>query len=287
MTELEVLAPRVQSPIDGVPFHESKFPDGTTFSSGYRTKEGYLLRYHDLDDFEIKADGSHVTCTPAPDVPWHTSEHLYLNQVLPLILYKNGKLVLHGSAVDIGGIAVAFLAETGRGKSTLAASFAVDGCPFLTDDGLLIETHGVVHKVMPGHPWIRLWEDSHDALLPPDARTAPPVHFTTKARFVAGSNLGFCDRPRQLKIVYFLGKGEAADVQIRRLEPGQAVAAAMEHSFILDAEDRPALSAHFDRLVKLAGKVACFHLDYPRLYDDLSRVMQAIRSHAAIEGSGL
>jgi serine kinase of HPr protein (carbohydrate metabolism regulator) len=87
-----------------------------------------------------------------------TVEHLYLNQVLPLALSRQGKLVLHGSAVDIGGQGVAFLGESGRGKSTLAASFATEGTRFLTDDGLLLEWVGECCMIIPSHPSIRLWQ---------------------------------------------------------------------------------------------------------------------------------
>jgi hypothetical protein len=60
---------------------------------------------------------------------------------------------------------VAFLGESGRGKSTLAASFATEGTRFLTDDGLLLEWVGGHCMIVPSHPSIRLWEDSQEALI--------------------------------------------------------------------------------------------------------------------------
>ena len=183
--------------------------------------------------------------------------------------------------MDAEGFAVAFLGASGRGKSTLAASFAVDGCPFLADDGLVLEPANSAYLVMPSHPSLRLWEDSQGALLPPDTPTAPPVHYTTKCRFVAGSKLGYCDQPRPLRAMYFLGEGQAADIAIQRLNPAPALNCLIQHSFILDVEDRPGVSAHFDRLSKLANEAACFHLDYPRCYETLPAVLRAIRAHAA------
>jgi hypothetical protein len=47
---------------------------------------------------------------------------------------------------------VVFAAESGRGKSTLAASFAVNGFRFLTDDGLVLEPAGEGYAVLPSHP---------------------------------------------------------------------------------------------------------------------------------------
>ncbi|MBK8358824.1 MAG: hypothetical protein IPL15_07500 [Comamonadaceae bacterium] len=136
-----------------------------------------------------------------------TVEHLYLNQVLPLALSRQGKLVLHGSAVDIGGQGVAFLGESGRGKSTLAASFATEGTRFLTDDGLLLEWVSDQCMILPSHPSIRLWEDSQDALVSDSATVAPAVSFTTKSRFLAGPGIPFCDEAWPLQRVFFLGDG--------------------------------------------------------------------------------
>jgi hypothetical protein len=66
----------------------------------HRANGGYLLRFPELGDFQVSADGLTVTCFPAPRVSDATSEHLYLNQVLPLVLSKLGKLVFHASAVE-------------------------------------------------------------------------------------------------------------------------------------------------------------------------------------------
>jgi hypothetical protein len=281
VADFELLAARAQEPLEYAPYDRWPCPDGTDFSIFYRSSDGYVLRFPNLADFEIAADSFFVRCTPAPSVPEESVAHLYRNQILPLILSKKGKLVLHGSAVDAAGSAVAFLGASGRGKSTLAASFAVDGCPFLTDDGLVLEPANSAYLVMPGHRSLRLWEDSQDALLPRDTPTAPTVHYTTKCRFVAGSKLGFCDQPRPLRAIYLLGEGKAGDVAIQRINSAPALAGLLQHSFILDVGDRPGIGAHFDRLAKLANEAICFHLDYPRCYESLPAVLRAIRTNAA------
>ena len=140
MVIFHVAVARCQAPLGIQPFHAWGLPDGTPWTEFYRLGGGYLLRFPELADFQVSADGLEVTCFPAPEVSEATSQHLYLNQVLPLVLSKLGKLVFHASAVEVAGGAIAFAAESGRGKSTLAASFAVSGFRFLTDDGLVVET---------------------------------------------------------------------------------------------------------------------------------------------------
>ena len=185
MIELRLQPARLQPPVNHPPFHTWTSPDGTLWTEFHRANGGYLLRFPDLADFQVSADALAVTGFPAPEISETTVQHLYLNQVLPLVLSKLGKLVFHASAVEVGEGAIAFVAESGRGKSTLAASFAVNGFRFLTDDGLVVEAADPGYQALPSHPSIRLWEDSEAALVPPTARRAPPVHYTSKARFLA------------------------------------------------------------------------------------------------------
>jgi hypothetical protein len=98
-----VQAARPMLLVKGVPFHQWASPDGTLWTQFFRMGAGYLLRFPELADFEVSADGRSVKGWPALGVTPTTVEHLYLNQVLPLALSRQGELVLHGSAVDIGG----------------------------------------------------------------------------------------------------------------------------------------------------------------------------------------
>lgn len=279
MVRFEVAAERAQAPMPA-PFHAWDLPDGTPWTEFHREDGGYLLRFPALADFRVAADGATVICHPAPGTPGATTEHLYLNQVLPLALSKQGKLVFHASAVEVDGGAIAFAGVSGRGKSTLAASFAIAGFRFLTDDGLVVEPVEHGHVVLPSHPSIRLWEDSEEALIAPGTATAPAVEYTSKARFLAGDRLGFCDAPRPLRRVYFLGDGSAPDISFRRLNGAEAMIEWVRHSFLLDVEEKPRLASHFDQVAKLAGEPIHFALDYPRRYEELARVRAAIAEHA-------
>ena len=283
MVDFKLLDARVQEEVHTTPFHEWVFPDGTLWTQFYRTDTGYLLRFPDLADFQVSADGLTVTCYPAPEVTDETPQHLYLNQVLPLVLSKLGKLVFHASAVEVADGAVAFVAESGRGKSTLAASFATGGFRFLTDDGLVVETCGNSYQVLPSHPSIRLWEDSQEALVALGTKTAPVLHFTSKSRFLAGDGIVFCEQPRPLRRVYFLGDGSALEVMFQRMKPAEALIELVKHSFLLDIEEREMLAAHFDELSSLANLPIYYRLDYPRRYEDLATVRQAIIEHATEE----
>lgn len=285
MLNLALLASRLQSPLVRAAFQEWVFPDGTLATQFYHIDEGFLLRFPAIADFEIPMDGITVTCAPAPGVKNTTIEHLYLNQVLPLVLSKLGKPVFHASAVEVAGYAIAFVADSGRGKSTLAACFAVNGFRLLTDDGLVLEASNQGYDVLPSHPSIRLWEDSQEALITPGATAAPNLPFTSKTRFLAGGNIVFCQQLRPLRKVYFLGDGSARQIAFQRMTATDAFVEWTKHSFLLDAQAQPMLTSHFNHVTKLAKQPICYRLDFPRRFEDLPHVRHAIVAHASAKAN--
>lgn len=284
MSHFVALPPGIQEPVEGVPFHEWVLPDESPWTQFFRTGTGYLLRFPGLADFLMSDDGSEVHCRAVPDLDDVSTQHLYLNQVLPLRLSKSGKLVFHASVIEAEGGAIAFAAESGRGKSTLAASFASNGFRFLTDDGLVLEECAQGYLAQPSHASVRLWRDSQVALISEDAELAPPVAFTPKARILSGAELAHCNEPRPLRRVYFLGDGSAEQIIIRGLEPSEALIGLVKHSFLMDLDQRDVLARHFDQLTRMVAAPIFFHLDYPRRYEALADVRRAIIEHATMVG---
>lgn len=274
-----MLEVRDQQVVHETPAREWIQPDGLVWLQFYRARQGYLLRFPDLADFEINGKELAVTCHPMAGVSGDTTRHLFLNQVVPLVLSKRGKLVFHASAVAVDGAAAAFVADAGAGKSTLAASFAGNGFKFMCDDGLVLQEMEGGFQVMPSHPSIRLWSDSHEAVVGKRAATAPPVQDKRKVRVRAGEGIVFCDQPRPLRRVYFLGDGNSPALTLQRLSATAAVAEWIKHAFLLDLEEKALLTSHFERLIVLASRVACYRLDYPRNFAALGAVRQAIVSH--------
>ena len=87
---------------------------------------------------------------------------------LGVVLHRRGRLVLHGSAVDVGGRAVVLLGEKGAGKSTTAAALLARGHALLTDDLVaLAERPGGgsdgLPAVAPGPTQMKLWPESAEA----------------------------------------------------------------------------------------------------------------------------
>lgn len=278
--DFQTVPPKPQAFIAGAHFHSWLLPSGAIWAEFYRSGSDYILRFPDLADFYVDALNNTVLGCPAPDVPVETVEHLYLNQVLPLALSRQGALVLHGSAVQIDSGCVAFIGDSGRGKSTLAASFGLNGHRCLTDDGLLLEVTIDGYNVLPSHPSIRLWGDSEQSLMPLGIQSEPPPIYSSKGRFLAGDSFIFSGVPLPLTAVYFLGNGSASSVAIDAVTPRDVLMELTKNSFLLETQAHDQLMPYFDQLADLANQNLFYRLDYPRRYEDLPRVRQTVIEHA-------
>jgi hypothetical protein len=125
-----------------------------------------------------------------------------------------------------------------------------------------------------------LWDDSQAALIAPGTATAPPLEFTPKLRILAGDGLAFCEQPRPLKRVYFLGDGSAGSLGFERMNAAEAAMEWVRSSFLLDIKERPRLASHFDQVTRLASQPIHYRLDFPRRFEELASVRRAIVEHA-------
>lgn len=250
---------RAQPPVDSNPFNEWISPGGGVWTGFYRIENGYMLRFPCLADFGVSDTGIEIVAHPVPGVSAATVQHLYSSQVLPLALSRQGELVLHASAVEVDDSVLAFLGTSGRGKSTLAASFTECGHRIVTDDGLQLQSAADGYLALPGHPSIRLLDDS---------------------RRLAGDNLPFRDSSCPIRCMYFLGEGVADSVAIESVSGRDAMIELVRHSFLLDVEEKTMLARHFSQLTLLVSRPIFFRLDYPRNFEVLPAVREAVLAHS-------
>jgi len=171
----------------------------------------FLLRFPDLADFLISADGSALGAWPAPETNADTLRHLILDQVLPRVLAHRGQLVLHAGAARIGQEAIAFIGETGRGKSTLTASFHAAGYPLLSDDGLVLMQGDGTTCAQPTYPSLRLWPEAVAGLFARTPGLAPMAHYSSKQRVTLKDTAD--NKPVSLAAIYVLAPETQEDAE--------------------------------------------------------------------------
>jgi hypothetical protein len=269
------LAISVLPPISEPPFHQWLQPDGSVWADFHFSSSNYLLRFPGMADFRINESGQQITATPHTSLGDATLQHLLYNQALPLALSRQGLLVLHGSAVMIGGKAVAFLGKSGMGKSSLAASFAASGFPFLTDDALVL-AESPVPRILPGRPAIRLWQDSVEELIRGNPSLLAALDYTDKMCILADNEIPHHKDPIPFAAIFCLADDGAETVTSGELQGNEAVLKLLGNTMLLDINQSAVLEKNFNQLCALATAVPICTLDYPRDYAFLPRVREHI-----------
>jgi hypothetical protein len=246
----------------------------------------YLLRFIKHADFLVSRDASVVQCHPLPGIPESTVRHLFLDQVLPVVLSARGELVMHSSAVVTPHGAVGFLGPSGMGKSTLAACFVESGSVLLTDDCLLIRESGGKAEAFPSYPGVRLWEESIQGIFERQPVLSDVAHYTEKRRVSFGDSSRFSTRPALLRRLFLLAEVEEDArpiLSITPLRPRNGLMELVKNTYVLDIRDTKGLAARFDRLSRLAARGLVYELHIPRQLPLLPRARQAILEHLAEE----
>lgn len=261
------------------PFHTLKQTDGSYWQSWSKSEHGYRLQYFDYGIFWISPDGRHIRGFLYPETPANTFQHILLDQVLPYAATLRGERVLHAGGFVSDGQAVVFLGEGGQGKSTLTASFGAVGYPLLADDSLRLRVGADAVWGIGSYPGVRLWEDSADSVAPAQPWT-PVAHYTEKRRLSAApGGVSFYSDPAPIKRLYVLDADTVGSVQIEPLTANERFIYLLRHSFRFDITDRQRTQREFETLTQLAVRLPIYRLRYPRRYDFLPHVRQAILDH--------
>jgi hypothetical protein len=89
----------------------------------------------------VASDGATIE-SRLPELAGDQWQRLFFAQVVPLAAAAHGLDLLHASAVEMEGRAVAFTGASGIGKTSLTAQLVARGFGFVTDDVLAVETGG-------------------------------------------------------------------------------------------------------------------------------------------------
>jgi hypothetical protein len=88
-----------------------------------------------------------------------------MGSLFAVLCHQRGLLPLHASAIATSRGAVAFLAPSGGGKSSIVAFLSRRGHRVLADDICLIDPAAPQdRRVLPVAPWLKLWNTTLDAM---------------------------------------------------------------------------------------------------------------------------
>ena len=257
------------SPFDGDPLSaredaivlERRHLDGSLGMRVARLDGGaYLIDAPGHARFCVAGDGSAVWYDrlAEPSSRWHRP---LCAQALPLAATLQGIELLHASAVAIDGRAIAFVAASGTGKTSLAFALLARGAALLTDDVLALEPTRAGVMAHPGVPLANVAAEQL-ALLPAPvrARVGTPLGSSDKVHVEISQ---MADGPLPLGAVFLLARSEA----VERLaitpavppDPRDLLAA----TFMPHIVTRARLITQLSTCAEIAGAVPVLTLEVP------------------------
>ncbi len=241
-----------------------------------RSRSGIQLRRPGVAAFEVRG-GREIVVDPEPAGDDGLLRLLILGPVLALLLEERGRLVLHASAVDLGGGAAAFLGSAGAGKSTAALALHLRGRPAVADDVTVVDAGGDAVLVYPGIPHFKCWPESAGGL-GLDARSLPRLHPLVEKRTLAAHG-SFAGAPLDLRCIYLLEEGR--EPAIEPLAPQGALVELLRHSFFARWEVPENSRRRFRLCAALAGRIPVRILRRPLSFAVMDRWMEMVEADFA------
>lgn len=231
----------------------------------------YYLTY-ELVDIAVRG-GREIVVDPKGNVPHEILRHVVLGPAFNYLLHQRGHFVLHASVVEVDGAAVAFLGDSGQGKTTTAMAFLPAGYRVLSDDVATIASGEGAHSVRGGYPAIKLDPSVVDRF---DLPVGEPRRITdARERHFYPLPYEQPSDPVPLDRVYVLQ--DADRLAIAEMRPEMRIMKLIENTYTtgLLRDDGTAVS-NFDRCAALASSVAVKRLRRPRNLDGLPRLVDRV-----------
>ncbi len=265
--------------------HHWKAPDQSVTLSFARDSGTLFLHFPGMACFVICNNGQLITCYPKASLALATIRHLLLDQILPrLFAHFYSYSVFHACFLSVNGKGVCFLADSGWGKSTIAAGLGAAGHTILTDDclGIILDENQV--SGIPAYYGIRLLPDSIENLGHLFAGKGEAfAEYTSKKRIALAKPVDGSPKALPMQALFLLtspqeGK-ESTKAEIRPVGGLHAMKELLKNSFCLDVQDGQWQKAHFKRVSGLANSgMPMYSISYPREYEILPEVVKSIMS---------
>ncbi len=259
--EIETLHPHEKSTL--ISRNVSLIGDENRKVEVWAASPGTLLRVSGGSDFYITSNGEAIV--RVGEVQGYASQgeiqsssvlsgldrEILLGPALVLALVIRGTWSLHASAVTCQGKTIAFVGESGRGKSTLAAYLSNAGWHLVADD--ILPVTGLPHG-------LRAWPHFPQMKLPIDMQPGVrlPEHIP-------------------LNIVCELALAGPDDLaEVKLLPPKQAIRVLLSQVAGTRLFDKSLLEKHLDFCAKAAEEIPVYQLVYPHRKDALPEIKELL-----------
>jgi hypothetical protein len=259
-------------------------PDGESVFQVYRLDDHDVLHFPGIADFFAFA--GHIAYQPFLPVDYALIETFLLGIVMSYCLESRGTPILHASAVQVDDRLVAFIADSGGGKSTLAAALVRAGFLLVSDDILPIRRLDGQFLGCPSFPVLRMYPVQAQYFLGHLQGLQRMNDYTSKllVALERDSFGAFCAAPRPLTCLFLPQRRDAVeagtDIEITPLSSQQALKEIIRHTFAPRMIQALGLAPRrLAILAELARQVPMCSLVYPSGFEYLPAVQQILMEY--------
>lgn len=249
-----------------------KFTARTKGQDYVMTKNSLYAWWNNIGKIKIK--NNKIIVDPIQDIEIENELNIIpvlLGPVMALFLYLKGYLILHGSSVQMGKGAIAFLGYSKLGKSTLAINLYKKGYSLVTDDIIAITFNQFGSPLIyPSYPHIRL---SNDSLNNINEHSYPICNFGNKYFVEASKN--FPKEPIMLNRIYLLKREDK--VQISDIKSKDSLLDLIRHSKTRISTPSSQVNDLF-KLDKIRSSVPIRSLRISHSFENISSLMELIEA---------
>jgi hypothetical protein len=244
-------------------------PDGVAVAHGWADDSGLWLQVADVATFRFQPGGDEITAFVAATASHASVVDAYRTIALPLALQASGYEALHASAVRTPQGIVAFCAQSGTGKTTVAYALGRRGNRPWADDALVLdipEDGAILAHQLPFRANVRdetrVAYGTADDEVPAGAGDEEPVSLAAVCvleRTVAG--------------------GDAPGAH--RLHPTEALPCLLEHAHRFDLSDPDVRRRTVQSYLRVAARVPVLRVAFVPGFDRLEALLDTIESAIA------
>jgi hypothetical protein len=245
-------------PPEGEVFAASDSADGWWYRAT-STPTRHVVRFRNCGEVTISNDLTQVEVRRDPSGRSELLPILMAGTVSALLLTLRGATVLHASAVMVDGTALAFVGQSGRGKSTLAALMCLDGAELVTDDVLTVDP-GPPVTCLGGASELRLREAAAPIA---DSRPDGTTRATADSRLAVSLDRAPLQPHPLSAIVVPAPSRTATEIEIRLLPPSTALFWILSFPRVHGWCRADVLSRDFAVLSQLVNRVPVYDVTVP------------------------
>ncbi len=239
------------------------------------------VRFFATGEFEVDLARGTIVARPAPGRGEAMVPVLLAGNLLAIVLGLRGAAVLHASAVELNGAAIAFAGPTGAGKSTTAALLCAAGGAIVSDDAARMEERD-------GAPLIH--HGPHELRLRPQAsmiadQVGGATGATADGRLAVEARPATGELTRLGAIVFPSWSRGARQTSVARLSPRRALELLLRCPRVTGWRVTDPVRAHFVACAGIAEAVPSFSAELPQRRLQDPGLPGALRDALAVAGA--